>query len=140
MAEPEWTVLAEAGRVRLLESTGAGGEPPRLVQELVDPQATPRPGEPSDEPMRRFARKVVDVLEQAYAQARFEFLRIAVEPRFLGPLRSEIDGRLDLPRAVLEWRALELIPPEAAAAAQAAAGFAQVPQGPGTPPSRDSLP
>jgi hypothetical protein len=28
MAEPEWTVLAEAGRVRLLEPTGVAGEPP----------------------------------------------------------------------------------------------------------------
>jgi hypothetical protein len=112
MAEPEWTVLAETARVRLLEATGVPGEPPRLLQELVDPQATPKPGEPSGEPMQRFARQVADLLEQAYAQARFEFLRIAVEPRFQGPLRAEIDRRLDLHRAVLEWRALEVVPPE----------------------------
>jgi hypothetical protein len=140
MAEPEWTVLAEAGRVGLLQATGVPGEPPRLLQELVDPQAAPEPGEPAGEPMRRFARQVADVLEQAYAQARFEFLRIAVEPRFEGPLRAEIDRRLDLHRAVLEWRALEVIPPAAAAAPQAAAGFAQAPQGAGTPPGRKPLP
>jgi hypothetical protein len=29
MAEPEWTVLAEAGRVGLLQATGVPGEPPR---------------------------------------------------------------------------------------------------------------
>ena len=57
-----------------------------------------------------------------------------------GPLRAEIDRRLDLHRAVLEWRALEVIPPEAAAAPQPAAGFAQAPQGAGTPPPRKSLP
>jgi hypothetical protein len=105
MAEPEWTVLAEAGRVRLLESTGVPGEPPRLLQEWVDPQATPQPGE-SGEPMQRFARRVADLLEQAYAQAGFEFLRIAVEPRLYDRLRAEIDARLDLHRAVLEWRTL----------------------------------
>ncbi|WP_175545210.1 host attachment protein [Variovorax sp. OV329] len=136
MAEPEWTVLAEAGRVRLLEFSSNAGEPPRVVQVLADPEGMPRPGEPSDESMQRFARAVVDVLEKAYAQARFEFLRIAVEPRFEGPLRAEIERRLDLPRAVLEWRALKLIPPEAAAAPQAAA-LEQVPQDPGTPPSRE---
>ena len=121
MAEPEWTVLAEAGRVRLLEATGVPGEPPRLLQEVVDPQAEPKPGEASDEAMQRLARKAADMLEQAYAQARFEFLRIVVEPRFEGPLRAEIDRRLDLHRAVLEWRALEVIPLAAAAAPQAAA-------------------
>ena len=115
MAEPEWTVLAEAGRVRVLESTGVPGEPPRLLHEVVDPQATPKPGEGSGEPMLRLARQVADLLEQAYAQARFEFLRIAVEPRFEGPLRAEIDRRLDLHRAVLEWRALGVIPPTGAA-------------------------
>ncbi|MBK6007923.1 host attachment protein [Ramlibacter ginsenosidimutans] len=66
--------------------------------------------------MQRLARHVADVLEQAYAQARFEFLRIAVEPRFEGPLRAEIDRRLDLHRAVLEWRALQVIPPASATA------------------------
>ena len=140
MAEPEWTVLAEAGRVRLLEATGVPGEPPRLLQEVLDPQAAPTPGEPSDEAMRRLARKAADVLEEAYAHARFEYLRIAVEPRFEGPLRAEIARRLDLHRAVLEWRVLEVIPPAAAAPPQAAAGFAQAPQGAGTPPAREPLP
>jgi hypothetical protein len=134
MAEPEWTVLAEAGRVSLLESTGVPGEPPRLLQEVVDPQATPKPGAPSGEPMQRFARQVADLLEQAYAEARFSFLRIAAEPRFEGPLRAEIDRRLDLHRAVLEWRALEVVPLEAAAALQGAEGSAPAPQAVGTPP------
>jgi hypothetical protein len=140
MAEPEWTVLAEAGRVSLLESTGVPGEPPRLLQEVVDPQATPKPGAPSGAPMQRFARQVADLLEQAYAQGRFEFLRIVAEPRFEGPLRAEIDRRLDLHRAVLEWRALEVIPPQAGATPQGAAASAQAPQGPGKPPGRKPLP
>ena len=117
MAEPEWTVLAEAGRVYLLEATGVPGEPPRLLQEVVDPQAVPKPGEPSGEPMQRLARQVADLLEQAYAQARFEFLRIAVEPRFEDVLRAEIARRLDLHRAVIEWRVLAVVPPAAAVVA-----------------------
>jgi hypothetical protein len=140
MAEPEWTVLAEAGRVSLLESSGVPGEPPRLLQEVVDLQATPKPGTPSGEPMQRFARQVADLLEQAYAEARFSFLRIAAEPRFEGPLRAEIDRRLDLHRAVLEWRALQVIPPGAGAAPQGAAASAQAPQGPGKSPGRKPLP
>lgn len=127
MAEPEWTVLAEAGRVRVLEATGVPGEPPRLLHVLLDPQTIPKPGEASGEPMQRFARQVAELLEQEYAHARFEFLRIAIEPRFDGPLRSEIDRRLDLHRAVLEWRALEVIPPDAALPSQPPAGFAQGP-------------
>lgn len=102
-------MLAEAGRVCLLEATGVPGEPLRLLQEVVD------------------------------AQARFEFLRIAVGPRFEGPLHLEIDRRLDLHRAVLEWRVLAAIPPVAASAPQAAASFAQAPQGAGTPPARKPL-
>lgn len=140
MAEPEWTVLAEAGRVYLMQATGVPGEPPLLLHEVVDPQAVPKPGEPASEPMQRLARRVVDLLEQAYAQARFEYLRIAVEPRFEGPLRAEIARRLDLHRAVLEWRALEMIPPAGGAAPQAAAGFSQAPQDAGTPPAREPLP
>jgi hypothetical protein len=134
MAEPEWTVLAEAGRVRLMQATGVPGEPPRLLEELLDPQATLKPGEPSAEPMQRFARQVVELLEQAYAQARFEYLRIDVEPRFQDSLRAEIERHLDLHRAVIEWRALEVIPLEAAIASQLATGSAQPPPGAGPAP------
>jgi hypothetical protein len=115
MAEPEWTVLAEAGCARLLEA-GPQGEPPRLLEELTDPQATPVPGQPrSAAEMQRFARQVVEHLKQAYDQARFEYLRVAAEPRMLGPLRMEIDKHLDLHRAVLEWRALDVVPIDAEA-------------------------
>jgi hypothetical protein len=112
MAEPEWTVLAEAGRVLILEH-GSQGEPPRVLEELTDPLATPTPGAATDDEVRRFARQVVDRLEQAYAQAGFEYLRIAAEPRMIEPLRREIDKHLDLHRAVLEWRALTVIPIDA---------------------------
>jgi hypothetical protein len=114
MPDPEWTILAEAGRARFLE-LAEPGKPPRLVEELTDPLAsTPSPGRvAADDEMQRFARQVVDRLEQAYAQARFEFLRIAAEPRFLGPLRTEVDKHLDLHRAVVEWRALDVIPLDA---------------------------
>lgn len=137
MAEPEWTVYAEAGRVRLMQATGVPGEP---LHEVVDPQAVPQPGEPAAAPMQRLARRVADLLEQEYAQARFEYLRIAVEPRFEGPLRAEIARHLDLHRAVLEWRELERIPPPDAVPPQTAAAFTQAPQDAGTPPATKPLP
>ena len=93
-----WVLIADAGRARILELCKPG-EPPRVVEELTDE---------SDE-AKRFARQLADRLEEAYSQARFEFLRIAAAPRFLAPLRAEIDKHLDLSRAVLDWRALEPI-------------------------------
>jgi protein required for attachment to host cells len=123
MAEPEWTVLAEAGRVRILETPvepGKQGEPPRLLEELADPHATPVPGQTrTAEELERFARQVVARLKQAQADARFEYLRIAAEPRMLGALRTEIDRHLDLHRAVLEWRELNVVPVEAGDARRA---------------------
>lgn len=117
MPDPEWTVLAEAGRARILETPvepGRQGEPPRLVEELADPHATPVPGQPrTAEELERFARQAVARLKQAHAEARFEYLRIAAEPRLLGALRREIGKHLDLHRAVLEWRELDVVPVDA---------------------------
>ncbi|MBK6004783.1 host attachment protein [Ramlibacter ginsenosidimutans] len=123
MPDPEWTVLVEAGRARILETpveSGRQGEPPRLVEELADAHAAPVPGQArTAEELERFARQVVARLKQAYADARFEYLRIAAEPRLLGALRKEIDKHLDLHRAVLEWRELNVVPVEAGGAAGA---------------------
>ncbi|MGZ5723579.1 MAG: host attachment protein [Caldimonas sp.] len=56
-----------------------------------------------------FARRIADRLEQAYAEARFEFLRFAAGPRFLDRLHAEIDKHPDLHRAELDWLAKDLM-------------------------------
>jgi hypothetical protein len=75
---------------RILELSEPGARP-RLVEELTDP------------------RVVADRLEQANAEARFEFLRFAAGPRFLDRLQAEIDKHPDLHRAELDWLAKDLM-------------------------------
>jgi hypothetical protein len=110
MEDRIWMVIADACLARILELCKPG-EPPRLVEELKGPIASrPPPGKlPTTDEMQRFARQIVDRLEQAYADARFEYLRIAAAPRFIDRLRMEVDKHIDLHRAVLEWRPLDLI-------------------------------
>jgi hypothetical protein len=111
-------VLADEGRARILELCRPGGEL-RVVEDLVDPLATPPPGEDvSDASAQRFARQIVDRLERAFDEARFEYLRLAAAPRFLDRLRHEIDKYRDLHRGLLDWvsrNLMELEPEEGAA-------------------------
>jgi len=109
MEAPVWFVVADADRARILELPAAGAKP-RLVEELADPLAVAVPGGlKSDEEAQRFARQIVDRLERAYAEARFELLRIAAAPRFLERLRVAIDKHPDLHRAELDWLAKDLM-------------------------------
>jgi protein required for attachment to host cells len=104
-----WFVLADADRARILELSEPGARP-RLVEELTAPRVVAAPGQhPTDEEMQWFARRIADRLERAYAEARFEFLRIAAAPRFLDRLHAEIDRHPDLHRAELDWLAKDLM-------------------------------
>jgi hypothetical protein len=106
---PIWMVIADAGRARILE-LAPRGQAPCLIEEVEDPHALVPPGrERTGDEMRRFAKQLVDWLEAALSQARFEFLRVAVAPRFSHFLRPEIDKHLDLHRAILEWQEIDLI-------------------------------
>jgi hypothetical protein len=109
MEDRIWLVLADAGRARFLELCEIG-KSTRLVEELTDPLAEPVPGRgKTDDELQRFARQIAGRLKQAYADARFEFIRIAAAPRVLDRLRTEIDKHRDLHHAVLDWRALDVI-------------------------------
>jgi hypothetical protein len=106
---PVWFVLADVDRARILEQV-APGAPLGRVEELTDPLALEVPGGPrTDREIQRFAHRIAERLEQAYAQACFEFVRIAAAPRFIEHLRTEIDRHIDLHRAELDWFARDLM-------------------------------
>lgn len=114
-----WVVLADEGHARILErrQEGAALAP---VKELADPaahahnadfrhdaygrragggqptgHATASAGEEKlDHEAEAFARRVAQELLSAYQGKRFDELRIAAAPRFLGRLRKELDAQV----------------------------------------------
>jgi protein required for attachment to host cells len=118
--DPTWIVLADEGRARILAMREPGTELAE-VEEMTDAAAhadnadlrhdaygrrggsdlrmggnnTESAGEEKlDHEAELFARRVAERLEQARRQGRFERLRIAAAPRFLGRLRKMLDPQL----------------------------------------------
>jgi protein required for attachment to host cells len=118
---PTWVLLADEGRARFLELPLAGGDL-RDVDELTDAAAHAdnadlrrdaygrRSGadrgmggsnmesageEPLDHEAELFARRVAAHLLQAHRKHRYESLRIAAAPRFLGRLRKQLDPEVE---------------------------------------------
>jgi protein required for attachment to host cells len=112
-----WIVLADEGRARIL-SRGDGGDDLRELEVLEDAaahahnadfrhdaygrrapaggaqpsSATSSAGEEKlDHEAELFARRLALRLAEAHRQHRFEHLRIAAAPRFLGRLRKALD-------------------------------------------------
>jgi protein required for attachment to host cells len=114
-----WVVLADEGHARILERTQDGGAL-APVKELDDPaahahnadfrhdaygrraggaqpagNATASAGEEKlDHEAALFARRVAQELLSAYQGKRFDELRIAAAPKFLGRLRKELDAQV----------------------------------------------
>lgn len=111
-----WILLADEGRARILEMQ-APGKDLSEIEEMTDAaahadnadlrrdaygrrggddlrmggNATTSAGEDKlDHEAELFARRVAERLSQAHAQGRFERLRIAAAPRFLGRLRKAL--------------------------------------------------
>lgn len=114
--DPTWILLADEGRARIL-ATREPGEDLAEIEEMTDAaahadnadlrrdaygrrggddlrmggNATTSAGEEKlDHEAELFARRVAERLSQAHAQGRFERLRIAAAPRFLGRLRKAL--------------------------------------------------
>ena len=132
--DPTWVLLADEGRARILalrdEGTGLAE-----VEELTDAGAHAdnadlrrdaygrraggdlRSGgsnmesageEKLDHEADLFARRVAERLSQAHHQGRFERLRIAAAPRFLGRLRKQLDPQVA--KAVVDEIDKDLLP------------------------------
>ena len=119
--DPTWVVLADEGRARILAMRQPGTDLAE-VEELTDPaahahnadfrhdaygrrggggdlrmgsDAVSSAGEEKlDHEAEAFARRVAERLAQAHSQGRFERLRIAAAPRFLGRLRKLLDPQV----------------------------------------------
>lgn len=118
--DPTWIVLADEGRARFLALREPGSELAE-VEEMTDSAAhadnadlrhdaygrrgggdlrmggnnTESAGEEKlDHEAELFARRVAERLAQCHRQGRFERLRIAAAPRFLGRLRKVLDPQV----------------------------------------------
>ena len=82
-----WVLAADGSRARIFETQGLKLDL-RQVGDLRNP--APRTAEPAEKDREQFARTVAEFLEQSRLQQRFDRLRVAVEPRFLGVLREHL--------------------------------------------------
>ncbi|SEA32798.1 host attachment protein [Paraburkholderia sartisoli] len=105
MTTTSWVVVADGNRARIFEASGLKLDL-REIEGFTDPQARTRDpslrnGEPgqnakpaqnsADDTARdQFARMLVDYLDQGRLQQRFQRLRLAIEPRFLGLVRRHM--------------------------------------------------
>jgi protein required for attachment to host cells len=84
-----WVLAADASRARIFETHGLKLDL-RQVEELRNP--APRAADTADKDREKFARTVAEFLEQSRTHQRYDRLRLAVEPRFLGVLRQHLSG------------------------------------------------
>ena len=105
MTSTSWVVIADGSRARIFETSGLKLDL-REIEGFTDPQARtrdpelrngapghdamPPPTSPDDAARDRFARMLGEHLEHARLHQRFQRLRMAVEPRFLGLLRRHL--------------------------------------------------
>jgi protein required for attachment to host cells len=122
MATPTWVVLADEGRARILAWNGDADADLEEVEVLTDAaahadnadlrrdaygrragsgmqgiggNATASAGEEKlDHEAELFARRVAEHLSQAQRENRYERLRIAAAPKFLGRLRKQLDPQV----------------------------------------------
>ncbi len=114
-----WVIAADAARARIFEADQRTGKGLREVETWVNPEmrnrsaelASDRPGrswaasgdgrhamdeptDPKEVEAQRFAREVLERLNQAFQQKHFHHLVVAAAPHFLGLLRAGLSGGL----------------------------------------------
>ena len=113
-----WVIVASAARARIFETSGRG-KPLEEIADLVNPEerlqrqdlgghkpgrtfdsqgegrhAMEAPTDPKDKNALDFAREVVETLEKALHDNRFDALCVIAAPRFLGQLREQMSDPL----------------------------------------------
>jgi protein required for attachment to host cells len=93
-----WIVVADEGRARIFESSGAAlnlqevedfSNAAHSATTLTDKDAeTFSPGERKEKERDNFAAQVAEVLEKGRVHQRYSQLRLIAEPKFLGMLLS----------------------------------------------------
>ncbi|SPB13001.1 hypothetical protein NOV72_00301 [Caballeronia novacaledonica] len=84
-----WVLAADASRARIFETQGLKLDL-RQVEDIRNP--APRAAETAERDREAFAKTVGEYLEQSRLHQRFDRLRLAVEPKFLGMLRNYLSG------------------------------------------------
>ena len=86
MAVTTWVVVADGSRARFFETPGLKLDL-REIEDLVNVPSGPALSEKDRE---KFAKTVADRVEQGRLHHRYQRLRFAVEPKFLGMLRERL--------------------------------------------------
>ncbi|MFP4894858.1 host attachment protein [Paraburkholderia sp. EG304] len=87
MAVTTWVVVADGSRARIFETRGLKLDL-REIEDLVN--VVPGGRTLSEKEREKFARTVADYIEQGRLHQRYQRLRFAVAPKFLGMLRERV--------------------------------------------------
>lgn len=82
-----WVVIADGSRARIFETPGLKLDL-REIEDLVN--ASRAGAVLSEKDREKFAKTVADYVEQGRLHQRYQRLRFAVEPKFLGMLRARL--------------------------------------------------
>ncbi|WP_336598397.1 host attachment protein [Paraburkholderia bengalensis] len=87
MAVTTWVVVADGSRARIFETRGLKLD----LQEIEDlVNVVPGGRTLSEKDREKFAKTVADYIEQGRLHQRYQRLRFAAEPKFLGMLRERL--------------------------------------------------
>ncbi|WP_345815206.1 host attachment protein [Paraburkholderia sp. PREW-6R] len=87
MAVNTWVVVADGSRARIFETPGLRLDL-REIEDLVN--VAPSGATLTDKDREKFAKTVADYIEKGRVHQRYQRLRFAVEPKFLGMLRARL--------------------------------------------------
>jgi len=87
MVVTTWVVVADGSRARIFETPGLKLEL-REIEDLVN--VGPSRPALSEKDREKFAKTVADYIEQGRLHQRYQRLRLAAEPKFLGMLRARL--------------------------------------------------
>jgi protein required for attachment to host cells len=87
MAVTTWVVVADGSRARIFETPGLKLDL-REIEDLVN--VVPSGPALSEKDREKFAKTVADRVEQGRLHQRYQRLRFAAEPKFLGMLRERL--------------------------------------------------
>lgn len=87
MVEVTWLVVADGGRARVFQMPGLTLDL-QAVEELVNDEYTGTMLTEKDR--EKFARRVGEYIEKGRLHQRYNWLRFAIDPKFLGMVRSDL--------------------------------------------------
>lgn len=87
MVEATWLVVADGGRARVFETAGLTLDL-QEVEDFVNDETTGTMLTEKDR--EKFAKRVAQYLEEGRLHQQYNRLRLAIEPKFLGMVRTDL--------------------------------------------------